>query len=329
MNATASAGAPGWKARGEVTLNCIDRFGSRVSELFFPMECRPVAAGEGAFSGSLVSRHLGQLGIAAIRNSPLDVYRRRSHIGQAADSVFLVKVQVGGESVVRQRNREAFLQPGDFTLCSSEEPYELHFARTCSQVVLALPQQILRDVVSNPEQHLGTRMASADGSNGVFSSFVISIAQRLDDMEASLAQRLEVNVLDLLATTLSFADREASAVRLDGHSIRVEYLHRIRRFIHMHLHEDNLGPDSIAAAHNISTRYLHMLFAEGQVSVSRYIQQQRLQACRAALADPALGHQSVCEIALRTGFKDSSHFSRVFKSEFGVTPMQYRRGTIG
>lgn len=308
------------------SVDCIDDFSARVSDVFFPMECNPAAGSGSSFQGSLVTQRLGQVGFAAVRSSPLDVYRRPAHIGQVADAVYLVKVQVKGESVIRQRNREAFLRPGDFTLCSSAEPYELHLVKAYSQVVLALPQPLLESVVNSPEQHLGKRMASDDGSNGVFSSFVTSIAQRLDGMEASLAQRLEANVIDLLATTLTYADSAGATARLDGHGIRVEYLHRIRRFIHRHLHDDSLGPETIAAAHNISTRYLHMLFEEEQMSVSRYIQQQRLQACRAALADPAFGHQSVCEIAFRTGFKDSSHFSRVFKAEYGVTPMQYRRG---
>lgn len=325
MRSTISSAAEGSATRGNVSLDCIDQFSTRVSEVFFPMECIPVAGSRDAFKGSLVTQRLGQVGFAAVRSSPLDVYRRRAHIGQVSDSAYLVKVQVKGDSVVRQRNREAFLRPGDFTLCSSEEPYELHFARDYSQVVLALPRQLLEGVVSSPEQHLGKRMASSDGSNGVFSGFVMSIARRLDGMDASLAQRLEANVIDLLATTLTYAGSSGPAARLDGQSIRVEYLHRIRRFIHLHLHDDALGPETVAAAHKISTRYLHMLFEEEQMSVSRYIQQQRLQACRAALADPAFGHQSVCEIAFRCGFKDSSHFSRVFKTEFGVTPMQYRR----
>ena len=311
-----------------VSQDSVEQFSARVSEVFCPMECSPRARDATTFQGSLVARQVGQVGVAAVRSSPLDVYRRRSHIGQVADAAYLVKVQVEGQSVVCQRRREAHLQPGDFTLCSSAEPYELHFANAYSQVVLALPQQLLQNVVHSPEQHIGTRMASGEGSNGVFTAFVMSIAQRLDSMEASLAQRLEANVLDLLATTLTYANSTARSQQLEEHGVRVEYLQRIRRFIHRHLHDEHLGPEVIAAAHGISTRYLHRLFEEEQVSVSRYIQQQRLQACRAALADPACGDESVSGIAFRNGFKDASHFSRVFKAEFGLTPLQYRRRAI-
>jgi len=33
----------------------------------------------------------------------------------------------------------------------------------------------------------------------------------------------------------------------------------------------------------------------------------------------------VTEIAFRWGFKDSAHFSRAFKREFGISPSEVRR----
>ncbi|WP_408610724.1 helix-turn-helix domain-containing protein [Kineobactrum salinum] len=68
-----------------------------------------------------------------------------------------------------------------------------------------------------------------------------------------------------------------------------------------------------------------MLFEAEDVSVSRYIQRLRLQGCRNTLENPAFAQYTVSEIGYRHGFKDSSHFSRAFKAEFGVTPARCRR----
>jgi AraC-like DNA-binding protein len=38
--------------------------------------------------------------------------------------------------------------------------------------------------------------------------------------------------------------------------------------------------------------------------------------------------QSIGSIALRVGFKDTSHFSRAIKSRFGTSPAAYRRTTV-
>lgn len=306
------------------TTESLERFDEQVREIFFPMDCKRARNYLGDFRGRLNSRQLGQLGFAAVKSTPLDVYRRRSHIGEVADSSYLVKIQVAGESQIIQRGREAHLQPGDFTLCLSSEPYELHFASDYSQVVLAIPSALMEECVHQPEQHLGVRMAAQNGANGLFSQFVTSIVQKLDGMDGVLAQRLEANVIDLLATTLSYTG-ESQRRDLLCNGVRQEYLQRIRHFIRKHLGDQRLTPDWIAAAQHISTRYLHMLFEAESVSVCRYIQQLRLQGCRQALADTAFSRFTVAEVAYHFGFKDASHFSRAFKAEFGVTPVQFRR----
>jgi len=300
----------------------LEQFDSQVGALFFPMACE--TARTASFSGTLQSRRLGKIGLAAVKSTPLDVYRRRSHIGQAADAVYMVKLQVEGESLVRHCGREAHLRAGDFTLCSSAEPYQIRFPGDYSQVVLAIPESVMDACVRQPERYLGVRMDARLGANGLFSQFLVSLTCRLGAIDALLARRLESNVMDLLATTLDHAG-DMRRHELPDSGIRREYLHRIRAFIRRHLDDERLGPDWIAESHGISTRYLHMLFESESQSVSRHIQQLRLEACKAALADKALGHYSVAEIAYRFGFKDASHFSRVFKSGFGSTPARFRR----
>ena len=301
-----------------------DYFDALVTETFFPMSCEPHSGSQGEFTGAIHQQQLGQVGFAAIKSSPLDVYRRRSHISQVSDAAYLVKIQVEGEGVVRQCGREAHLYPGDFTMCLSSEPYDLHFESDYSQVVLAVPQPMLEECVKQPNQHLGVRMDATVGANGLFSQFVTSIARGLDTMDGVLAQRLEANVIDLLSTTLSYA-QEAQKRNLLKDGVQREYIQRIKHFIRRNLAKEELGPESIAAAHDISTRYLHMLFVDESVSISRYIQQLRLEHCRAALAAPDFAAYSVSEIAYRFGFKDASHFSRAFKAEFQQTPARYRK----
>jgi AraC-like DNA-binding protein len=300
----------------------LDQFNGQVGRLFFPMACE--GSRERAFRGTLESHRLGQVGLAVVKSTPLDVHRRKSDIGQAADLVYMVKVQAKGESLVRHCGREAHLRPGDFTLCSSAEPYQLHFPGDYCQVVLAIPACVMEQCVRQPARYLGLRMDAGSGANGLFSQFLGSLASRFDAVDGVLAQRLEANVMDLLATTLEHT-RDEQRRELQDCGVRYDYLQRIKAFIRRHLDDDCLAPDWIAQSHGISTRYLHMLFETESLSVSRYIQQLRLEACRAALADSAFGHYSVAEIAYRFGFKDPSHFSRVFKAGFGVTPAGFRK----
>ncbi|MEK8169401.1 hypothetical protein NKH77_05140 [Streptomyces sp. M19] len=64
-------------------------------------------------------------------------------------------------------------------------------------------------------------------------------------------------------------------------------LGRIHRFVLSRLGDPELTPAVVAAAHQISPRYLHKLF-EGQGStVAAWIRERRLERCRRDLADPA------------------------------------------
>ncbi len=303
-------------------------FGELVNDAFCPMSCQLPSNSGDTFNAAVRSQQLGELGFAAIRTSPLNVYRRRSDIAQATDASYLVKIQVEGEGVVQQMGREAHLSPGDFALCLSSEPYELHFDSDYSQIILAVPQPLLDECVKNPSQHLGVRMGSSVGVNGLFSQFVMSIASRLEDMDGVLFKHLEANVIDLLATTLGHAQETQRREQLNG-GVKCEYIKRIKHFIRRNLDDDRLRPEWIAASCKISTRYLHMLFADESMSISRYIQQLRLESCRAALGDSAFAEYTVSEIAYSFGFNDPSHFSRAFKAEFGEPPARYRKKCCG
>lgn len=56
---------------------------------------------------------------------------------------------------------------------------------------------------------------------------------------------------------------------------------------------------------------------------SDYILTYRLEKAKIYLATTA---ESVTEISSKTGFNGSSYFSKAFKSHFGISPIEYRRG---
>jgi AraC-like DNA-binding protein len=99
---------------------------------------------------------------------------------------------------------------------------------------------------------------------------------------------------------------------------------RTKDHIDRRLSDPTLGPAEIAAAVNISTRYLHKLFETEPRSVSLYVRNQRLERCRRELLDPQPADQPIATIAFRWGFGDLSGFNRAFKAAFGVTPRDMR-----
>ena len=299
-----------------------DYFSEVVSQTFCPMQCERPGVELGAFEANLSLARLDEFALTVIGSSPIDVRRRRSDISRVSDAWYLVKFQLEGEALICQREREAHLRPGDFVICSTAEPYSLHFPSRYREAVLAIPEHRLRERVRSPEEWLGRRMSADEPVNGLLSQFVTSLSDRLDRLDPAVTQRLEANVLDLLVTALQFGPER----RPETEDLAEEHLRRVRSYIHLHLADAQLCPDRIAQAEGISTRYLHMLFRRQGESVSRYVQLQRLEACRRSLERQDLSAMSVTDIAFGWGFNDSSHFNRLFKAEYGITPKAWRLG---
>lgn len=115
--------------------------------------------------------------------------------------------------------------------------------------------------------------------------------------------------------------REAGRQSLPADQAHV--LDRIIDHIDRHL-ADGLPPVEIATAHHISVRSLHALFQRQGETVGAHIRRRRLDRIRRDLADPALAHLPAYTVAARWGIRGPSHFSKLFKAEFGVSPREFR-----
>jgi len=102
---------------------------------------------------------------------------------------------------------------------------------------------------------------------------------------------------------------------------------RIKDYIGRRFCDPALGPSEIAAAVNISARYLHKLFEAEHRTVSPYVKGLRLERARRDLLDPRLTGRSVAAVAFACGFGDLSGFNRAFKDAYGITPGELRTGS--
>ncbi|WP_171235708.1 GlxA family transcriptional regulator [Ruegeria sp. HKCCA6837] len=86
--------------------------------------------------------------------------------------------------------------------------------------------------------------------------------------------------------------------------------------------ETPISPSFIAEELGISTRQLERLFGKYlNTSPKKYFMELRLERAQKLLLQT---EASVTEIAIACGFENPGHFSRVFRSSFGVTPHAQR-----
>jgi AraC-like DNA-binding protein len=103
---------------------------------------------------------------------------------------------------------------------------------------------------------------------------------------------------------------------------------RVVAYIDAHLSDPELSTERIATAHYVSPRLLRAVFQEHDDSVTARIRRRRLERCRSDLADPLYANLPVRGVASRWALTDPPHFSRLFRSEFGISPAEWRRRSL-
>ncbi|SHF97214.1 AraC-type DNA-binding protein [Kaistia soli DSM 19436] len=295
----------------------LDYWREATNSLFPPTQLR--RDGFEGFYGHVAWLSLGEVTIADIVSTSLDVVRSERDIHCGDDRWYELTIQIDGECAFSQDGRDIVTGPRSMVLYDSRRPYQMRFRGPYRQVSLKVPRAALRERVPSVDRLVALHLA-ADRIPGRFIYDLASgLCERPNDIPAALSSRLEQHVLELTATALMDVG--------SGETVsfsRVSQLDRIKAYILAHLDDAELSPRGIAAAHGISLRRLYELFEGEEQQVARFVQAQRLDRIRRELADPLMRGLPINSIALRRGFKDFSHFSRAFRRQFGVAPGAFR-----
>ncbi|MDA4845055.1 helix-turn-helix domain-containing protein [Hoeflea poritis] len=93
----------------------------------------------------------------------------------------------------------------------------------------------------------------------------------------------------------------------------------MRSYLDRHLSDPDLGIDDLLDAFGVSRPSVYRDFGDAG-GVTAYINGRRLDRAFHQLVSASPSHGRVKEIAYRIGFNDTSHFSRLFRKRFGITP---------
>ncbi|MGH9686880.1 MAG: helix-turn-helix domain-containing protein [Candidatus Acidiferrales bacterium] len=255
---------------------------------------------------------------------PHRVFRTQA-VASRDDRPYLKAVlQTKGRSVIVQSGRTTPLYSGEWTFYDAGQPYSVALSAGGEFSMLLVPRG---KVVSRSFdlRSLVLRRFSSDRGLG---KLIWSLVGNTVDQIADLQNRASFELAEIVAqmARLAVLDcAEADEARTNSCDARRE---RIKFYISAHLNDPELSIAKLAGLAHCSKRYLHMLFRAENLSISDYILRARLERCRTELLDPWRARRSITEIAYAWGFNSSNHFSRCFKSEFGVSPRDLRSGRV-
>ena len=96
----------------------------------------------------------------------------------------------------------------------------------------------------------------------------------------------------------------------------------VMNYIEEHYMEPELSTSYLADMVYLTNAYLSTLFKkECGITISRYIQQIRIEKSRKLLMDKSM---SLSEVAGKVGYTDPNYYAKTFKKHYGQTPSDYR-----
>jgi AraC-like DNA-binding protein len=262
-------------------------------------------------------------GNAEVRRSPADV-------------VF-VNLQLDGSCRGEQDGRQCVVVPGTFALFDTTRPYRLEFEESgAGEPWRVLSFRVPRAQITRflPEGSAFTGM-TVDGHHGpglVAATMMTSLWDAQDRITAPSRQALDRAYSQVLATALGAFERPDDVGRagMDA-ALRVT----VARFVAERLPLGAVRVENAAAHIGVSVRKLHQLYAETGTSFATLVRGMRLYEVARELADPTVS-APITDIAVRWGFYDGAHLSKVFRHHYDCTPTEYRererkqhRGQLG
>lgn len=198
-------------------------------------------------------------------------------------------------------------------------PYSLHTARgRCGQLLSS------QTVVFHLDCLRGNRSYTPVIRNGMPGYREISSVMDLIFLPSSGSPESRETLMRGYATALY------GLLRCHGHEyLRQEQQAQVSQpikdvisYIHSHCHE-RIGVDQLARVAGYSKYYFVRYFTKHVgCSCTYYIQAIRLKRARELLSSTSA---NITDISAQTGFESVSYFIKVFRSQVGMTPLQYRQ----
>ncbi|MEU0304019.1 helix-turn-helix domain-containing protein [Streptomyces sp. NPDC006175] len=256
-------------------------------------------------------------------------YRMSSRRAQRTDDgMYHLTLLLEGELTLEHVGGTDTFGPCDLHLVDDSLPYDLRpsdggASGRVRGVGVDFPKELLPLAPHRLRRVLGRGLPGREGTGALLGGFLTGLEQQAAALRPDDAPRLGAVVLDLVSALLAQTLDAESA--LPPESRRQVLLRQIDAFIRENLHDPELSPRVVAAAHHISLSHLHRVFEDqAQETVAARIRRGRLENARRDLEDPALRGDPVYGIAARWGFPRACGFSRAFRTAYGLSPREHR-----
>lgn len=246
--------------------------------------------------------------------------RKLNTIADGNDDFGLI-VNLGGTAVVSQRRQEVELQAGEAIPIASVDPGA--FTHLQSRFIsLTVPSGVLAPLLTNGEDSFMRRIPADNEVLRLLTDYLRVLSDCSEIASPQLAHMVAVHVHDLIS--LVIGAHSDAAVIARGRGLRAIRLCSIKMDIRRHLAQHGLTIGALAKRHNVTPRYIQVLFEEEGKTFSSFLLAERLKLAHRMLTESNFTGWKISTIAFECGFGDLSYFNRAFRRRYGAVPSDVR-----
>ena len=308
-----------WSAKPSQQLNSsFGRWADDLAAAFVRLEPRKII--EQPFQGTITRTEAAPVRVCRVIATRHRILRLRSHIAKSKDDLCFINLQLEGVGRYTQRDHEQINGPADLAIVDTTEPFEIVNAHDFKVFCIAVPRQLLpAGFCERPRFTLSATEAGRALSRTIAGYAELCLSSQTPSDIATLVGRHIVELISHAPEILA----EGSSERVDAPVLLMMMMDHIDR----HSADPDLSAVTLARKFHCSERYVHKLFAGTGRSVGERVNDKRIAACTRDLLDNPR-NRKVAEIAFAAGFRDISHFNRLFKRINGAAPREFRRTMI-
>lgn len=299
----------------------LDAWRDVLSQAFGPIEVSRNA--DEQFGGSVRTYRRAQLQFNEIHYSGQTLERTAENIAAFDQEYCTFGRPIAGPLLVKQNGQEFTVEPGCLILMNQTQPYSAASDTGYHAYSVSIPRSLL--LQRTPHLRPFYKLPINDGSprGALLANFAKYLEQGMAGWSETEAVFLREQMLDLIVL-LMINGKEHQQPSAYETSVKAAHRERALAYIKHNHCDPKLDPKLIAATCGISVNYLHKLFQSEDLHIESLIYAQRLETSKNMLRDPLHREKTLQQIAYKTGFSHPSHFSRLFKEKFGMSPSEFR-----
>lgn len=279
------------------------------------------------FAGKAETRMVGALALSQVAAQHHSVDRRSPLAPSGGGEHWLLAMQRRGTGILEQHGRKLVLSEGEMLLFAPAQPYRLVFAGPFQQTVVKLAAGPMRALCPEIDVLLGSVMNCRQPQVALLAAMADCYFGTDYAAQPARAAQHAADALRLTLAGCALARPAQTAQTADASGGLSQYhLDRIRKFALAHLGDSELSITQVVDALGISAAHIHRLFAAESQSFSAWLWETRLMFCHLALRNPGMAKLSIGQIAYKFGYSHPAHFSRAYRTRFGMTPSAWRQG---